>query len=56
MNDSKNTFSPFLFFDKIKKSIEIFFKTCSRKNRVYTEASTQTNDGFYKNFITATKF
>ena len=46
MNNSKNTFSPFLFFENIKKSIEIFFKTCSRNNRVYTEASTQTTDVF----------
>ena len=46
MNNSKNTFSPFLFFENIKKSIEIFFKTCSRKNRVYADASTQTTDVF----------
>ena len=43
MNNSKNTFSLFLFFENIKKNIEIFLKTCSRKNRVYADASTQTD-------------
>ena len=44
MNDSKNTFSPFLFFDNIKKSIEILFKNCFSNNKVYVNNLTQTDD------------
>ena len=44
MKRSKNTFSPFLLFENIKKSIEITFKNCFSNNKIYVYNSTQTDD------------
>lgn len=58
MKRSKNTFSPFLLFENIKKSIEITFKNCFSNNKIYVDNSTQTEDccdSLNKDLIDSTK-
>jgi hypothetical protein len=44
MNSSENTFSLSPLVANIKKRIEKFFKSCFPKNKIYVDASTQTDD------------
>jgi hypothetical protein len=44
MNNSKSAWPFQLFFANIKKRIENFFKSCFPKNKIYVDASTQTDD------------
>jgi hypothetical protein len=44
MNSSKNNFSLSPLVANIKKRIEKFFKSCFPKNKIYVDASTQTDD------------
>jgi hypothetical protein len=44
MNSSKNTFSLSPLVANIKKRIEKFFKSCFAKNKIYADASTQTDN------------
>jgi hypothetical protein len=47
MNNSKNNFSLSPLFANIKERIEKFFKSCFPKNKIYVDASTQTEDSCY---------